>query len=120
MTEGKKPEADIRDEFSAFGDNLKKALNAAWQSEERVKAQQEIETGINQLGKALNDFATSFSASEAGQKVKEEVDEFSERLRSGEVEAKARQELVKVLKTLNTELGKVADRFAEEGDSPEA
>ncbi len=102
----------INEEFNEFGENLKNAFNAAWQSEERQKAQQEIEAGIDHLGKALNEFVASFSASEAGQQMKEEFDDFGERLRSGEVGEKARQELLKALKALNQGLENATERFS--------
>lgn len=112
MSEGQK--SNLNQEFTEFGRNLKMAFNAAWESEERVKAQQEIEAGINHLGQALDNFATSFSASEAGQQVMDEMDEFGQRLRSGEVAEKAKDELLKALKALNKGLENAADRFSSE------
>lgn len=99
---------NLNQEFSEFGKNLKNAFNAAWESEERKQAQKDIEAGINNLGKALDNFATSFSASEAGQQMKEEMDDLGQRLRSGEVADKAREELLKALKALNKILDNAA------------
>ena len=111
MTENSQPEGNLKDEFQAFGENLKKAFTSAWESEERAKVQNEIEDGINELGRALNEFVTSFSASETGQKIIQEVDDFSERLHSGEVQAKAEEGLLKTLQKVNEQLGKAAGHF---------
>lgn len=109
----------VKNEFRTLGENIKNALNAAWQSEERLKAQQDIENGLNQIGIALNDFAAQFSASETGKQVREEFDEFTERLRSGEIEVKARQELLKVLQAVNAELEKAMQNSSGSEDHPE-
>ena len=107
---------EFKEEFNKFGENLKSAFNDAWASEDRQKFQGDITEGINQLGTALGDFVTSFSASETGQKIITEVDEFGERLRSGEVEEKAREGLMTVLQKVNSELKKASDHFSGEED----
>jgi hypothetical protein len=117
MTENSQPEGNLKDEFQTFGENLKKAFTSAWESEERAQAQQEIEAGIKELGNALNEFVTSFSASETGQKIIQEVDDFSDRVRSGEVQAKAEEGLLKALKKVNEQLGKAADHFSPKEDN---
>ncbi len=114
MTEEKNVNEDIKEEFSRFSENLKSAFDHAWGSEERQKFQGDITEGINQLGTALTDFVTSFSASDSGQKFINEVDEFGERLRSGEVEEKAREGLMTVLQKVNDELKKASDYFSGE------
>jgi hypothetical protein len=111
MNENNNPEGNLKDEFQAFGENLKNAFTSAWQSEERAKVQQEIEAGINEIGNALNEFVTSFRMSETGQKIVQEVDDFSERLHSGEVQAKAEEGLLKTLRMVNEQLGKAAGHF---------
>jgi|SaaInlLV_10m_DNA_2_1039722.scaffolds.fasta_scaffold19007_2 hypothetical protein len=116
MTEDKSMNEEFKEEFSKFSENLKSAFNQAWASEERQKFQGDITEGINQLGTALTDFVTSFSASETGQKFINEVDEFGERLRSGEVEEKAREGLMTVLQKVNSELKKASDHFSSEED----
>jgi len=113
------PDNDVKNEFETLGENLRNAINAAWQSDERLKAQRQIENGLSQIGAALNDFTSQFSASDAGKQVREEFDEFTERLRSGQVEAKARQELVKVLKTVNAELEKAMKNVTVSEEHPD-
>lgn len=113
MTEENKQErGSIQDEFRNLGNNLKGMVNAAWESEERKKLQSDIKEGMYELGVVLNSLAADIRDGETGQKIRTEVDDFSERVRSGEVESKAREEVVKALKFLNTELEKAADKLS--------
>lgn len=111
MEEPNKNFSSLRDEFRTLASNLKALVQSAWESEERKNLQQELEGGLQELGNALNDMATDFNASETGQKIRHEVDDFSARVRSGEVEEKARSEILKALKQLNEELEKVSQKF---------
>jgi uncharacterized protein YukE len=109
----------LRDEFRNLGNNLKGMVNAAWESDERKKFQAEIEDGMRELGVVLDDLAEEIRTGDVGQKIRHEVDDFSERVRSGEVESKAREEVLKALKTLNTELEKVSEKFSSTEDAEE-
>ncbi len=111
MQEPNQNNSSIRDEFRALGDHLKRLVQSAWESEERQKFQQEIEAGMSELGAAFNDLAAEVNRGETGQKIRKEVDDFSARLRSGEVEEKARSEILKALKQLNEELEKASRKF---------
>ncbi|MBN2044792.1 MAG: hypothetical protein JW757_07220 [Anaerolineales bacterium] len=104
--------SSLRDEFQALGENLKAIFNAAWESEERKKFQTEIEAGMRELGAAMTDFADDIRNSQAGEKLRQEAVEFHERVKSGEVENKAREEIVKVLKGLNDEIAKAVDKMS--------
>jgi ElaB/YqjD/DUF883 family membrane-anchored ribosome-binding protein len=111
MTEGTPPENDLADELRALGDNLKTILQTAWESEEAKKLRQEIEAGLTDLGKAATEAVNEFNASETGQRFKADVEDFKTRVESGEVETKARSEIHKVLRTLNTELKNAASQW---------
>jgi hypothetical protein len=112
MSEKQIPENDLRDEFRNLGENLKQLFNSAWESEERQKLQQDIEDGMKELGSALDGLAEDVRTSEVGQTIRKEASEFGERVRSGEVEQKVRQEILDALQALNTELQKAADKFS--------
>lgn len=114
----------LRDEFQALGENLKSMFSAAWESEERKKFQSEIEAGMRELGNTMNDLADDIRSSQAGETLRREANEFHERVKSGEVEEKAREEIVNVLQGLNVEIGKAVDKMsgtveAEAEDVPE-
>ena len=117
MSEEKNQNTDFKEEFNRFGENIKNAFNDGWNSDQRQKFQDDVSEGVNQLGNALNDFVTSFRASETGQKFISEVDDFGERLRSGEVEEKAREGLMTVLQKINDELKKASDNFSNDDDT---
>ena len=114
----------LRDEFKALGENLKSIFNAAWESEERKKFQTEVEEGMRELGTAMNDLADDIRSSQAGETIRKEANEFHDRVKSGEVEEKAREEMVKVLQGLNDEIAKAVDKMSgtvdvESEDAPE-
>jgi hypothetical protein len=113
MTEEHKSETNnIKDEFQALGENFKSLFTSAWESEERKKLQSELEAGMRELGVTLNDLAEEIRTSQAGETIRREATDFHERVKSGEVETKAREEIVKALKALNSELEKVSEKFA--------
>ena len=101
------PPDDLGDEFRNLGNNLKNIFQTAWESAERKKFQQEIEAGLNEIGKSLNQAVTEIKDSPAGQQFKEEARDLHDRMRSGELESKARNELLSVLQQVNAELQKV-------------
>lgn len=113
MSEEKQESGSLRDEFRTLGQNLKDMFSSAWESEERRKFQSELEEGMKELGNALNDMANDFKSGELGQTIRNEVDDIGERVRSGEMENKARQEILKALKVLNIELEKTSQKFSE-------
>jgi uncharacterized membrane protein YccC len=98
----------VTEELRQLGQNLKEALRSAWDSQERQKLQQEIETGLNELGATLSQAVQDFTSSPKGQTLKADLDDFQERLRTGEVESKVRGEILAALKTVNRELQRLA------------
>jgi hypothetical protein len=109
--------SSVGDELRALGENLVAALREAWGSPERQKLQDEIETGLVDLGSSLKQAVTDFETSPTGQKMKADVEDLGERVRSGEVEGKIRSELLQALQTVNNELEKIAARM--EGKKPD-
>jgi hypothetical protein len=99
-------ENTIKAEFEALANNMRAALQAAWESEERQKAQSEIEKGLREVGVALEGLINDFQTSETTQRMREEVDEIGARIRSGEAAETARNGLLKTLQRINAELEK--------------
>ena len=98
--------ADISTEFLELGQNIKKALQTAWTSEERKNIQTEIEKGLKEAGEAIKQAGNDFSHSQAVQTLKTEADDFQERVKSGELEAKVRSEVLAALRIANDQLKK--------------
>jgi hypothetical protein len=111
MSQDKQPEGNLREEFRNLGQNIKNVLNGVWESQERRKLQKDVQDGLNELGKAVNELIDDIQSSEAGKKVVKGVDEFGEKLRSGEVEEKAREGILSTLHKINVELEKAISKF---------
>lgn len=103
---------DLTDEFVALGKNLMEAMRAAWNTPERKRAQQEIEEGFSELGKTLKREAEYFASSPTGQQLHDDMQDLGERLRSGQAQEKARQEVLSVLQTANNELQKLINQWS--------
>lgn len=110
-------EGDLAEEFRQLGKNLVGALRMAWDSPERKTLQNEIEAGLNDVATSLKKEVDEFSASASGQQLKEEIDEMRRRWKSGETEAKARQELMNAIRTANSELKNWAEKWQTKPDS---
>jgi hypothetical protein len=98
---------DVASELRDLGENLKNILIDAWESEERKNLQNEIKTGLANLGQNLDQAAKEFKESEAGQRFRTETEDLHRRFRSGEVETRVREDLIAALRKINTELEKI-------------
>lgn len=107
---GEKRTGDLAGEFHELGKNLQGILRAAWESEERKKLQEELRLGLSDLGNMVNQAANEFQSSPTGQRIKEDMEDFQQRVRSGEVENKVREEILSALRMVNSELEKVSFR----------
>jgi hypothetical protein len=112
MSENPKNENNLADEFRNLGQNLIAALQAAWDSQERKQFTDEMVKGIDELGSTIRQEAERFSTSDTAQKIKDEVEEAGEKMRSSETKDKIRQDLLAALQTANLELQKVIDRWS--------
>jgi ElaB/YqjD/DUF883 family membrane-anchored ribosome-binding protein len=107
---------NISDQLNELGKNLRQVLEAAWQSDERKKLQSEIEDGLNSLKTSLSQAAQDFASTPTGKTITEDVKDFQERWRSGEVSSKARSEISEALQKVNDELQKAARKNAPPAD----
>jgi hypothetical protein len=107
----------IADEFVELGRNIKQALQSAWRSEERIRLQSEIETGLKEASRALKQATDELSKSQAAQNLKADAGDLQGRVQSGELEAKIRSELLAALHMANEELKKAfSGEISPEGD----
>jgi hypothetical protein len=106
-------EEGLVEEFQALGKNLMEALQAAWETPESKRVQEQVLAGLEELGSTLKKEADNFAASPAGQQFKTGVEQVGERLRSVEVQDKVRQDLLTALQSANAELKKVINRWTE-------
>ena len=101
---------EILDELRELGRILRDALQGAWDSDERKRLQQDIEEGFKEVSTSLGEAFQDFKESSVGQTIHTEVADFKERVRTGEVESKARSEILGALRTINAELRKVGKK----------
>lgn len=111
MSEKPPNEENLANALHRLGENLVQTLQAAWESPERKKLQQEIEEGLNDITQTVERQVEDFKQSPTGQQLKSDIDDLRERVRRGEAEAQLRQELLRALQTINTELEKAAARL---------
>lgn len=104
MTEEKQPKDEIRNEFEKLGENIRQAVHGAWESEERKRISKEIHDGLIELGAAFTRLGDEIVESPGVKRVREEVDDFGDRIQSGEVSKKINDELVGLLRTINQKL----------------
>ena len=102
---------ELVDELRSLGDNLREMLASAWNRNERQRLQQDLEEGLADLKNSLNRVTDEFQASPAGQTIKEELSDLNERLRTGEVEATVRREVLNALRLANDGLKKAAEHI---------
>lgn len=115
MSEENQPgEENLRQEFEALGKNLIEALHSAWGSPESRRLREEISAGLGDLSGTLKREAEELASSPAANKVRTSVEDVGEKLRSPEIHSKVRGELIGALKSVNSELQKVIDRWSAE------
>lgn len=112
MSEDKKPDESLLDEFHNLGENLVNTFRAAWDNPERKRLQQEIEDGLTEMRSTMKQEVESFRQSPAGQRLKSDVEDFQEWINSSNADEQIRAELIKALNIANAELKKVADKLS--------
>ena len=123
MSDNPSNEEDLTEAFRKLGDTLLKTVRTVWDAPERKKLQSEIETGLSELAETVHKEIETFNDSPTGQRFKSDMSELHERVRTTVTDTSVRDELVKALRLVNTELEKVAsklDRSEPEGESPDA
>jgi hypothetical protein len=104
----------VDNEFERLGENLRKAVEEAWESEERKRISEDLQAGIEEFAETLNRTAKEFVDSPTGQKMRSEVEDFSRRVQEGEVADRVESELLTVLNRLNQKLEEVIANMASE------
>jgi len=111
MSENPQNDASLADAFRQLGENLVQTLRTVWDTPERKKLQQEVEESLVDLSATVKNELDSFNESPTGQRLKADMEDLRERVRSGETETQVRQEILKAIQLVNTELEKAASRL---------
>lgn len=112
MSEDKKTDDSLINEFQTLGENLVNTFRAAWDNPERKRLQKEIEDGLVEMRSTMMQEVDSFSESPTGQRLKSDIDDFQDWVQNSNAEDQIREELIKALNIANTELKKVADKLS--------
>jgi predicted RNase H-like nuclease (RuvC/YqgF family) len=105
-------EDNLTEEFRNLGKNLSDALRTAWEHPERKRIQDEIVSGLNELGETFKNEVDNFSKSPSGQQIKSDVQEIGERIRDPQTQVRVQQELLSALQSVNAELRKAIERLS--------
>jgi hypothetical protein len=103
---------NLTEEFRILGKNLSEALRTAWEHPERKRIQDEIVSGLNELGATFKNEVDNFSQSPGGQQIKADVEEIGERIRDPQMQTRVQQELLSALQSVNAELRKAIERLS--------
>ena len=114
MSKTPSQQGDLSEEFRKLGSNLKEAVHAAWNSPDRQRLEGEIRTGLEHVTEALGDLAKEAAKSEAGQRFRSDLEHLEDRVKSGELEAKIRSDMLSALQNLNEELERARRRWNRE------
>lgn len=106
-------DGDLGEELRNLGKNIGFLLRFAWQSPERQKLQEDIESGLADLVTTLSSAAEEFRQSETGKQVQAEIEDIKQHLKNGELENKIRNDLYNILRQINTELEKGISKHPE-------
>jgi DNA-binding transcriptional regulator GbsR (MarR family) len=122
MTENETPEAKVQAEFHRLGKNIREAVEAAWGSEDRKRVSQQIESGLNEVGDVISQSAQEFTESDSAQRIREDIEDISERIKSGEVARKLEADLITILQSVNVEIEKATEKSSSStsAEEPEA
>ena len=112
MTEETTKEDSIKDEFRNLSNNFVDMIRTAWDSPGRKNLQSEIEQGLSEFSSSLKREIEDISGSPTGQQIKSDYEDIKERVRTGEMETKVRDELVSALRIINKEIEKVSSKWA--------
>jgi hypothetical protein len=98
---------DLENEFRVLGKNLGNFMRSVWESEERKRLQSELEAGLSDFTTSIDQAAKDFKESPAGQRIKEEATDLHERVKSGETTNAMKEDMLSILRKINSELEKV-------------
>ena len=104
----------IVDELNALGTKLSAALQKAWESEERKKAESEIHDALKMAGERLDDVSEDLRTSEVTKDLKTQAGKVAEAVEESKVTQEVRRGLLSGLRKLNEELTKIIEK----GDKP--
>ncbi|MBX3051001.1 MAG: hypothetical protein KF753_05990 [Caldilineaceae bacterium] len=99
---------DIGDELNRLAESFGRAVQAAWNSEQRHQLEGDLNRGLRSLVDNVESILKQFNESEQGQELKEHAGKVVEKVRTSTVTAELKEGLTKGLQTVATELQEFA------------
>lgn len=113
---------DLVEEFRNLGRQFAETVEAAWNSEERVRIEKEIREGVNSFVGEVDAVIQEAKSSDKAKKLADDAAGMKEKAESSDFGMKAREGIVQGLTWLSEEFGKLAEQFtpaSPEEKSPE-
>lgn len=110
---------DLVEEFRVFGRQFAETIEAAWNSQERVRIENEIREGVNSFVNEVDAVIREAKGNETAQKLVNNTVEMKDRAESSDIGLKAREGIIQGLTWLSDEFGKLAEQFSPAEKSPE-
>ncbi len=110
---------DVIDELKNLGRQFAEALDAAWNSEERQRIENEVREGVHSFVDEVDKVFREAKTSEAAAKVKREAAGAKGKVESSDIGQKAVGGFAMGLRWLSEELGHLADQFTAAEKAPE-
>ena len=105
------PQTDVADELKRLGRQFAETLQTAWNSEERIRIENEVREGVKSFVGEVDRVFQEAKDSPAAGKVREEASEIKDRVEASDIGNKARSGFVQGLQWMSEELGKLATKF---------
>ena len=110
---------DVVAEFKKLGRQFGETIEAAWNSEERVRVEQELRQGVHSFVDEVDKVIREARSSETVEKVKGEAVQAKASIESSDIGGKTREGIVQGLSWMSDELAKLADQFSPPEKSPQ-
>lgn len=116
-----KKAVNLSHELQNLGRQFAATLEAAWNSQERQRMEQELREGLNHFADEVSKVANDVSESPAAKKVKEEASEMKEKVEMSDIGRKSRTIFAQGLARLSEELSNLSVRLTPaESDAADA
>ena len=102
------PKSEFVTELNRLGENLGNLLKSMWESEERKSIERELNTGLEQMSKRVNETVEQLRKDAAVENVKKAAKDALETARVPKILNEVQQGMLDSLKKLNEEIAKRA------------
>ena len=110
---------DIVEEFKKMGRQFAETIEAAWNSEERVRVETEVREGVHSFVDEVDKVIREAKSSATSEKFMGEASDAKARVESSDLGVKTRDGIVQGLTWLSEEFGNLAEQFTATEKAPE-